>query len=144
MTRTRRWHLGARVLLTSSPVSAAPCTAGAASLAFVDNATTALNAVLRSLEFGPGDEILLNSQSYGALRQIARRLRKAYGAPPAPRRLPPLDELVLTILSQNTNDTNRDRAYADGGSRPAKPFAGSDAVYAVPLHGQEPEHCRRR
>ena len=33
--------------------------------------------------------------------------------PPAPRRLPPLDELVLTILSQNTNDTNRDRAYAD-------------------------------
>jgi len=47
------------------------------------------------------------------LRQITRRLRRAYGAPPPPRRLPPLDELVLTILSQNTNDTNRDRAYAD-------------------------------
>jgi len=47
------------------------------------------------------------------LRQVARRLRRAYGAPPVPRRLPPLDELVLTILSQNTNDTNRDRAYAD-------------------------------
>ena len=47
------------------------------------------------------------------LRQISRRLRRAYGAPPAPRRLPPLDELVLTILSQNTNDTNRDRAYAE-------------------------------
>jgi endonuclease-3 len=47
------------------------------------------------------------------LRQIARRLRRAYGEPPEPRRLPPLDELVLTILSQNTNDTNRDRAYAD-------------------------------
>jgi endonuclease-3 len=47
------------------------------------------------------------------LRQIARRLRRAYGPPPAPRRLPPLDELVLTILSQNTNDTNRDRAYAE-------------------------------
>jgi len=47
------------------------------------------------------------------LRQVARRLRRAYGDPPAPRRLPPLDELVLTILSQNTNDTNRDRAYAD-------------------------------
>jgi endonuclease-3 len=47
------------------------------------------------------------------IRQIAARLRRAYGAPPAPRRLPPLDELVLTILSQNTNDTNRDRAYAD-------------------------------
>jgi endonuclease III len=49
----------------------------------------------------------------GRLRQIARRLRRAYGEPPPPRRLPPLDELVLTILSQNTNDTNRDRAYAD-------------------------------
>ncbi len=47
------------------------------------------------------------------LRRIAARLRRAYGPPPAPRRLPPLDELVLTILSQNTNDTNRDRAYAD-------------------------------
>ena len=47
------------------------------------------------------------------LRLIARRLRRSYGEPPAPRRLPPLDELVLTILSQNTNDTNRDRAYAD-------------------------------
>lgn len=47
------------------------------------------------------------------LRTIARRLARCYGDPPAPRRLPPLDELVLTILSQNTNDTNRDRAYAD-------------------------------
>ena len=47
------------------------------------------------------------------LRSIARRLARAYGDAPAPRRLPPLDELVLTILSQNTNDTNRDRAYAD-------------------------------
>ena len=44
---------------------------------------------------------------------ILRRLRRAYGDPPPPRRLPPLDELVLTVLSQNTNDTNRDRAYAD-------------------------------
>ncbi len=47
------------------------------------------------------------------LSTIARRLRTAYGAPPPPRRLPPLDELVLTVLSQHTSDTNRDRAYAD-------------------------------
>jgi endonuclease III len=47
------------------------------------------------------------------LRAIARRLARAYGEPPAPRRLPPIDELVLTILSQNTSDVNRDRAYAD-------------------------------
>lgn len=47
------------------------------------------------------------------LRAIARRLARAYGRPPAPRHLPPIDELVLTILSQNTSDVNRDRAYAD-------------------------------
>ncbi len=47
------------------------------------------------------------------LRTIGRRLAKLYGAPPPPRRLPPLDELILTVLSQHTSDTNRDRAYAD-------------------------------
>jgi endonuclease-3 len=47
------------------------------------------------------------------LRAILARLRRAYGDPPPPRRLAPLDELILTVLSQNTNDTNRDRAYAD-------------------------------
>lgn len=47
------------------------------------------------------------------LSVIRRRLRKVYGDPPPPRRLPPLDELVLTVLSQNTSDVNRDRAYAD-------------------------------
>jgi len=47
------------------------------------------------------------------IRAIAPLLRRAYGEPPGPRRLPPIDELVLTILSQNTSDVNRDRAYAD-------------------------------
>ncbi len=47
------------------------------------------------------------------LRAIARRLARAYGPPPPPRGLAPLDELILTILSQHTSDVNRDRAYAD-------------------------------
>ena len=34
-----------------------------------------------------------------------------YGYPAWRNPLPPLDELVSTILSQNTNDTNRDRAF---------------------------------
>lgn len=34
-----------------------------------------------------------------------------YGYPHWRNPLPPLDELVSTILSQNTNDTNRDRAF---------------------------------
>lgn len=34
-----------------------------------------------------------------------------YGEPTWRDPLPPLDELISTILSQNTNDTNRDRAF---------------------------------
>jgi endonuclease-3 len=45
------------------------------------------------------------------IREIHRRLKRAHGPLEAPRRLDPVEELVLTILSQNTNDTNRDRAY---------------------------------
>ena len=60
---------------------------------------------------------------------VLRRLRHVYGDPPAPRRLPPLDELVLTVLSQNTNDTNRDRAYADLRTR----FPTWDDVADAPL-----------
>ncbi len=44
------------------------------------------------------------------VRALARRLEREYGPPEKPR-LDPLDELMLTILSQNTSDTNRDRAY---------------------------------
>jgi endonuclease-3 len=43
---------------------------------------------------------------------ILDRLRERYGAPSVHRRLPPLDELMLTILSQNTSDVNCERAYA--------------------------------
>ncbi len=45
------------------------------------------------------------------LEQILDRLIAAGGPPPGHRRLPAVDELVLTILSQNTSDLNRDRAY---------------------------------
>jgi endonuclease III len=42
---------------------------------------------------------------------ILDRLREAYGARPH-RVLAPLDELILTVLSQNTSDVNCERAYA--------------------------------
>jgi endonuclease-3 len=45
------------------------------------------------------------------IREIHRRLARAHGPLEPPRRLDPLEELVVTILSQNTTDTNRDRAY---------------------------------
>jgi endonuclease III len=42
---------------------------------------------------------------------IHSRLLEHYGQPTWRQPNPPLDELVSTILSQNTNDFNRDRAY---------------------------------
>ncbi len=42
---------------------------------------------------------------------IHRRLLSHYGEPDWRNPLPPLDELVSTILSQNTNDRNRDLAF---------------------------------
>ncbi len=55
----------------------------------------------------------------GLSRRVAARragrvyaaLLKEYGQPVWRNKLPALDELVSTILSQNTNDINRDRAF---------------------------------
>lgn len=46
------------------------------------------------------------------IRAVHDRLRRVYGDFEPKPRLPILDELVLTILSQHTSDTNRDRAFA--------------------------------
>ena len=43
--------------------------------------------------------------------KIHETLLKAFGEPIWRNPLPPIDELVSTILSQNTNDVNRDRAF---------------------------------
>ena len=45
------------------------------------------------------------------LRAILDRLRAEYGRPSTRIHGAPIDELVLTVLSQNTNDRNRDVAY---------------------------------
>lgn len=44
-------------------------------------------------------------------RSVHERLLDFYGYPTWRNPLPPLDELVSTILSQNTNDVNRDVAF---------------------------------
>jgi len=51
------------------------------------------------------------------LRAIRDRLRKEYGRPVLRPHRAPVDELILTVLSQNTNDRNRDVAYARLGER---------------------------
>src|SRR2546421_7190962 len=45
------------------------------------------------------------------LHAIRNRLRKAYGRPRLRAHRRPVDELILTVLSQNTNDRNRDVAW---------------------------------
>jgi endonuclease III len=56
-----------------------------------------------------------SSPALEALRECAQavylRLGEAFGLPGWDNPSPPLDELVNTILSQNTNDRNRDLAY---------------------------------
>lgn len=42
---------------------------------------------------------------------LIQKLQSTFGEPVWRDPLPPVDELVSTILSQNTNDTNRDRAF---------------------------------
>jgi endonuclease-3 len=63
------------------------------------------------------------------LRTILERLRDAYGRPLPLEHRAPVDELVLTVLSQNTNDRNRDVAYA----RLRERFASWDEVRDAPV-----------
>ena len=47
----------------------------------------------------------------GQIKLIRKRLLDRFGMPEWRNLLPPVDELVSTILSQNTNDVNRDAAF---------------------------------
>ena len=51
-----------------------------------------------------------NTTTSKALR-VHKVLKEVYGNPVWRSKKPPLDELISTILSQNTNDINRDRAF---------------------------------
>ena len=71
------------------------------------------------------------------LRRIRDRLRAEYGRPLLRPHHAPIDELVLTVLSQNTNDRNRDLAYA----RMRERFGSWDEVRDAP--GAELEEALR-
>jgi endonuclease-3 len=47
------------------------------------------------------------------VRAIHARLAKRFGELVPPRNVDPLDELILTVLSQHTSDINADRAFRD-------------------------------
>src|SRR5919197_2746554 len=54
---------------------------------------------------------LTKMPSKDRVRRIRARLRELYGRPVAPPHGHGLDELILTVLSQSTNDRNRDVAF---------------------------------
>jgi endonuclease III len=67
------------------------------------------------------------------LRTIVEKLAAEYGRPVLRPHGAPVDELVLTVLSQNTNDRNRDVAYA----RLRERFASWDEVREAPIEDLE-------
>ncbi len=60
---------------------------------------------------------------------IRDRLREVYGVPIMAPHEQPLDELILTVLSQSTNDRNRDVAY----ERLRERFPSWEAVLNAPV-----------
>jgi isopenicillin-N epimerase len=54
--------------------------ADASDMAFVQNATAGVNSVVRSLEFRPGDEILVTAHDYNACRNVIRYVAPRTGA----------------------------------------------------------------
>ena len=78
-------------------------------LAFVDNATTGVNAVLRSLRLAAGDEILVTDLGYGGVTNAARFVAREHGAVlrtaemPDPSQGPPaFVEAICDALGERT------------------------------------------
>jgi isopenicillin-N epimerase len=83
--------------------------ADAADLAFVPNATTGVNAVVRSLDFAPHDELLTTSHAYNACRNtlahVASRARSRIVVADVPFPIASAEHVVENILAAVTPRT---------------------------------------
>jgi isopenicillin-N epimerase len=78
-------------------------------LVFVNNATTAVNTVVRSLHFDAGDELLTTNHAYNAcavaLHYVANRAGATVVVADVPFPIASPDEVVATVLDQVTERT---------------------------------------
>lgn len=78
-------------------------------LVFVENATAGANAVLRALDFKPGDELLTTTHVYGAVRKTLQYVAARTGAVLVEAKLPfPVadeDEIVAAVTQRFTART---------------------------------------
>jgi isopenicillin-N epimerase len=83
--------------------------ADADDLGFVANATGAINAVVRSLRFEPGDELLTTDHEYNATINVLRHVAGGFGARVVVARLPVAprspDDVVDAITAAATDRT---------------------------------------
>jgi isopenicillin-N epimerase len=83
--------------------------APAGDLAWLPNATTAVNAVLRSLRLQPGDELLTTDHEYNACRNVLDFVARRAGASVVVARLPfPVagpDQVIRTVMDRVTGRT---------------------------------------
>lgn len=78
-------------------------------LAFVPNATTGVNSVLRSLSFAPGDELLTTNHEYNACRNVLDFVAQRSGARIVVAKVPfPIEspqQMVSAVIEQVTPKT---------------------------------------
>jgi len=97
-------------LRTAAARLAAFVDARADDLVFVENATAGCNAVLRSMRFAPGDEILVTDHGYPAVRKAAEYVAARAGARVVEATVPfPLHDAKQAVAAVSSRLSSRTR-----------------------------------
>lgn len=103
------WRRYEELLDPSRRILASYVGANPRDVVFVTNATTGINAVVRSLRLRPGDEILTTNHDYNACRNIlvetAARYRAKVRIAPVPFPVKTPDEIVEAIVRSTSRKT---------------------------------------